>query len=161
MNSNLLISVTKLTRYRLFACLIQNQSHLLRGQIKENIKAPHHWPLCGEFTCDRWIPRTRGQLRGKCFHVMTSLCEMRLWDYAMINNYINSLYRYNYSSIPNFNDSLTKPPWKLGHSMMTSSNGNIFRVTGHLCGEFTGPRWIPHTKASDAELWYFLWSAPQ
>ena len=27
--------------------------------------------------------------------------------------------------------------------MMTSSNGNIFRVTGHLCGEFTGPRWIP------------------
>ena len=45
-------------------------------------------------------------------------------------------------------------------SMMTSSNGNIFRVTGHLCGEFTGPRWIPRTKASDAELWCFLWSAP-
>ena len=22
---------------------------------------------------------------------------------------------------------------------MTSSNGNIFRVTGHLCGEFTDP----------------------
>ena len=46
-------------------------------------------------------------------------------------------------------------------NMMTSSNGNIFRVTGHLCGEFTGPRWIPHTKASDAELWCFLWSAPE
>ena len=45
--------------------------------------------------------------------------------------------------------------------MMTSSNGNIFRVTGHLCGEFTGPRWIPDTKASDAELWWFLWSAPE
>ena len=44
--------------------------------------------------------------------------------------------------------------------MMTSSNGNIFRVTGHLCGEFTGPRWIPHTKATDAELWCLLWSAP-
>ena len=38
--------------------------------------------------------------------------------------------------------------------MMTSSNGNIFRVTGPLCGEFTGHRWIPLTKASDAELWY-------
>ena len=36
--------------------------------------------------------------------------------------------------------------------MMTSSNGNILRVNGHLCGEFTGPRWIPHTKASDTEL---------
>ena len=45
--------------------------------------------------------------------------------------------------------------------MMTSSNGNIFRVTGPLCGEFTGPRWIPHTKASDAELWCLLWSAPE
>ena len=28
----------------------------------------------------------------------------------------------------------------LSHSIMTSSNGNIFRVTGHLCGEFTGYR---------------------
>ena len=38
---------------------------------------------------------------------------------------------------------------------------NIFRVTGHLCGEFTGRQWIPRTKASDAELWCFLWSAPE
>ena len=35
----------------------------------------------------------------------------------------------------------------------------LFRVTGHLCREFTGHRWIPLTKASDAELWCFLWSA--
>ena len=41
-------------------------------------------------------------------------------------------------------------------SMMTSSNGNIFRVTGPLCGEFTGHRWIPRTKASDSELWCFF-----
>ena len=27
--------------------------------------------------------------------------------------------------------------------MMTSSNGIIFRVTGHLCGEFTGPGELP------------------
>ena len=40
--------------------------------------------------------------------------------------------------------------------MMTSSNRNIFRVTGPLCVEFTGHRWIPRTKASDAELWYFF-----
>ena len=39
---------------------------------------------------------------------------------------------------------------------MTSSNGNIFRVTGHLCGEFTRQRWIPHTKASDEELYVFF-----
>ena len=45
---------------------------------------------------------------------------------------------------------------KQGFSMMTSSNGSICRVTGPLCGEFTGHRWIPPTKASDAELWCFL-----
>ena len=50
-----------------------------------------------------------------------------------------------------------KPPINVycphkGSVMMTSSNGNIFRVTG--------PRWIPRTKASDAELWCFLSSAP-
>ena len=39
---------------------------------------------------------------------------------------------------------------------MTPSNGNIFRVTGLLCGEFTGHRWIPRTKASDVDLWCFI-----
>ena len=34
----------------------------------------------------------------------------------------------------------------LVNTMMTSSNGSIFRVTGHLCGEFTGHRWIPRTQ---------------
>ena len=46
--------------------------------------------------------------------------------------------------------------WIITIHMMTSSNGNIFRVTGHLCGEVIGHRWIPHTKASDADLWCFF-----
>ena len=46
--------------------------------------------------------------------------------------------------------------------MTTSSNENIFRVTGPLWGEYTGHLWIPLTKASDpAELWRFLWSATE
>ena len=45
--------------------------------------------------------------------------------------------------------------------MMTSSNGNIFRVTDPLWGESTGHRWIPLTKASDVEHWYFLRSASE
>ena len=40
------------------------------------------------------------------------------------------------------------------HFKMTSSNGNILCVTVPLCGEFTG-------KASDAELWCILSSAPE
>ena len=45
--------------------------------------------------------------------------------------------------------------------IMTSSNGNIIRVTGPLWEEFSGHRWISFTKASDAGLWYFLWSVPE
>ena len=44
---------------------------------------------------------------------------------------------------PNFHDDVTK--------------GKYFRVTGPLWGESTGHWWIPLTKASDVELWYFLW----
>ena len=45
-------------------------------------------------------------------------------------------------------------------TMMMSSSRNILHVSGPLCGEFTGQRWIPLTKASGAGLWCFLWSAP-
>ena len=45
--------------------------------------------------------------------------------------------------------------------MKTSSNGYILRVTGPLWGESIGHRWIPLTKASDAELWCFVLYAPE
>ena len=60
----------KSTASRLFA------QTFVQAQIKRNIKAPRHWPLWGESTGDRWIPRTKGQLRGKYFHLMTSSCEL-------------------------------------------------------------------------------------
>ena len=39
-------------------CLLKR---LFNAQIKENIKAPRHWPLCEEITGDRWIPGTKVQ----------------------------------------------------------------------------------------------------
>ena len=50
---------------------------LFSRRSKKKVKAARHWPLWGEFTGDRWIPRTKGQWRGKCFHLMTSswLCR--------------------------------------------------------------------------------------
>ena len=45
--------------------------------------------------------------------------------------------------------------------MMTWSNGSIFRVTGPLCGEFTGHRWVPLTESCDADLLCFLWAMPE
>ena len=53
---------------------------------------------------------------------------------------------------------VSRCPLYLYLRMMTSPNGNVFRVTSPLCGESTGLRWIPRTKGIDVELWYFLWS---
>ena len=39
------------------------------------------------------------------------------------------------------------------YSMMTSSNGNIFRVTGHLCGEFTGDFDLRLNKQLSKQSW--------
>ena len=98
---------------------------------KGEIKAPHHWSLWKDSTCDLRIPFTKS-LGGKShFHVMTST-----W-FTVLNRRNRTL------------------------CMMTSSNGNIFRVTGPVSGEFTGDQWIPLTKASDEELWCFPWSAPE
>ena len=50
-------------------------STVCSGQIEENIKALRHWPLWGKSTGDQWIPITKGQWRGKCFHLMKSSCD--------------------------------------------------------------------------------------
>ena len=51
-------------------CLL---NHLFKAQIKENTKAPRHWPkVC---VC----PRTNSQQREKCFHSMTSSCCKTHW----------------------------------------------------------------------------------
>ena len=51
---------------------VSNCSTVYSDADQRKIKAPRHWPLCGEFTGDRWIPHTKGQLHGKCFPLMTS-----------------------------------------------------------------------------------------
>ena len=34
-------------------------SNVYSGADQGNIKTLRHWPLCGEFAGDRWIPRTK------------------------------------------------------------------------------------------------------
>ena len=101
------------------------------------VHSPHKGPVTRKmFSFDDVIMLTKDTLSFEQLHLKMSFAKWRLF--------------------------LLRPQWcYLIIHMMTASNGNIFRVTGHLCGEFTGPRWIPHTKASDAELWCFLWSAPE
>ena len=50
-------------------CLL---NHLFRHKSKKTSKLRVTGLCAGEFTGDRWIPRTKGQKRGKCFHLMTS-----------------------------------------------------------------------------------------
>ena len=59
------------SNYQPHDCLL---NCLLKARIKESIKAQLHWPLCGEFTGDRWILRTKGQWHRKYLHLMTSSC---------------------------------------------------------------------------------------
>ena len=44
---------------------------------------------------DRWIPRTKGQLRGKCFHLMTSSCigtgVCGSWSRGMNTSYLTNV----------------------------------------------------------------------
>ena len=113
---------------------------------------------------------TKSRLRTTYFWVVKSF-----WKFTqrMTLSLTSSVPRWNcQKDLPIVKDVLTQQDsaifqfkmrfeWISVSNMMTSSNGNIFRVTGHLCGKFTGPRWISHTKASDAELWCYLWFTPE
>ena len=91
--------------------------------------------------CHQWIPLAkRQQCRGLvCLVVNRSRLSKKQFGFPVIWD-------------------ATRRRCRQWRKMMTLSNGNIFRVTGPLCREFTGNRCIPLTKASDAELWCFLWS---
>ena len=63
-------------------------SSVFQAQVKENMKAPRHWPLRGELTRDPWIPRTKDQKHGKYFY---------FYDVIVIAIYLrntNVLYAY-------------------------------------------------------------------
>ena len=63
----------------------------VQAKTKENIKAPRHSPLWGEFTGDPWyFTHTNGQYRGKFFHLMilSWLFKKNNDLYFMFSNYI-------------------------------------------------------------------------
>ena len=120
-------------------CLL---NHLFRRRSKEVSKPRVTGPLCGEFIGHGEFSPQRD----------SNAENVSIW------------WRHNgnCTSLLHFPGILLAPlGLALRNDMMTSSNGNIFHVTGPLYGEFTGDRWIPPTKASEAELWCFLWSAPE
>ena len=51
--------------------------------------------------------------------------------------------------------------WTYSVCVMTWPNGNIFRVTGPLCGEFTGPGEFPTQRPVTRSFDVFFWSASE
>ena len=75
------------------------------------------------------------------FYIETVVCWFEfLWDLLQITEIKNKL------AVVCVEQS------KRRYLIITSSNGNTFRVTGPLCVELTGDRWIPLTKTSDTDL---------
>ena len=69
---------------------------------------------------DRWIPRTKGQLRGKCFHLMTSSCSsVLLWFVSF----------FDLTHIPHLQFTFNGTTW---------IHGNLFYILN----------WIKHIKTS-------------
>ena len=100
-----------------------------------NIKDPRHWPLCGKFTGDRWIPRTKGQQRGKCFpfdDVIIIPHHLRPHHHPHPTEDVKAWWRRHRHAFPII-DSL----W---------GNHN-HTVTGGFSS----------TRANNAELWGFIW----
>ena len=93
-------------------------------------------------------------------HVLLLLCQWTEND-NLVNQLAMTQNKHNILQTVYIADSGFAPSqwetalWLYHPFMMTSSNGNIFRVSGHLWGEFTGSRWLPRTKASDAERVFF------
>ena len=57
-------------------------STVYSGTDQRKHQTPRYWPFVREFTGNRWIPLTKGQLRGKCFHLMTSS-----WNVLLCHTY--------------------------------------------------------------------------
>ena len=98
----------------------------------------HKWPIMRK-TCYAVICRQRNITKSKCtwlFPSCVSSCRNQAVD-------CNLPFADATQNRMNWMRSLFRKLDVHKIYMMTSSNGNIFRVTGPLCGEFTGPGEFP------------------
>ena len=138
----------------------------------ENIKGPHRWSCASGIKC--WLaPYNMAIWSFACHKVMFLVCYgiLQFW-WCEIASYMwqqwaTLLHFFStYSSLfkaHSMNDILQNESmhgWYAWRAAIMMIKWKLFPHTGPLCGEFTSHRWIPLTKASDAELWCFLWSAP-
>ena len=126
----------------------------IQAQMTENMKAPRHWPLCGEFIGTDEFPAQRASNAENVPIWWRHHGSKWVWDgYPILQQssgkaYINEAVKH-----------LTTRHHPKSHDVVI--DGNIFGVTGPLWGESAGHRWIQFIKASGAGLSCFLWSVPK
>ena len=130
----------------------------IQAQIIENIKAPRHWPLCGEFTGDRRIPLTKGQQRGKCFHLMTtSRCHSMTCHFSPTHLLYSSPLRWRHNDHAGVSNH--QPHGCLLNRLFRrkSKKTSKLRVTGLCAGNSPGTGEFPAQMASYAENVSIWW----
>ena len=147
----------------------------IQVQIKENTKASRHWPLCVEFTGTGEFPAQRASYAENVSiwwrhnvnqnpSVANKLIQNGkgdfgikhgIWIVIMVNRYHVQLW-HTWMYISRITNE------------QTTTNGGVKSVTQddvikwkHFPWYWPGHRWIPLTKVSAAELWCFLWFAPE
>ena len=84
------------------------------------------------------------------------LCLINILFWLIWKNQISTVWAPCEGNPPKIGRVLSK--WTVHDDVI---KWNYFPGNWFLWLEFTGYRWIPLTKASDAELWCFLWSEPE
>ena len=87
----------------------------------------------------------------KPYHKKIIICNISSWkphhqvfEILMDQHSGYTTFKSDWDTVSQLQVSSCKYLYEYRHGiMMTSSNGNIFRVTGPLCGEFTGPGEFP------------------
>ena len=89
---------------------------------------------------------------------LVMICSAIGWKLSLVVRKINCHLRYYMIRIPT-----EFPRFLRLYSLAANTHDDVkwkhFRITSPLRGKFNGHGVIPFTKAVDAELWCFLWSA--
>ena len=112
---------------------------LFKAQIKENINAPRHWPLWGEFTGDRWIARTKVQWRGKYVSIWWRHQEIFVCSETPRTSHSNSIIKYG--GFPSLRERVEmyiviKTKWRIGKTRFFSTDcllDNTHRASLSIC----------------------------
>ena len=121
--------------------------------------------FCGRHVISSWSIRViwvRYQFLVDTSDMFNYTVQVCVIDKAATLNWFQ--YHWNYMgkiTAPRHNKTQQTASHVYDYLMMTSTNENLFGVSGPLWGESTGHRWIPLTTASDAELRCFLSCAPE